>query len=130
VDTLELVACQTWVEQNFWALKPLVSNQDLSAIWKLIVLLALVRVLSLLKGLVVISNHVSLGLLDVSNDFEIRRCGELESSLLEQFTQVVSQVLTSQEDLLDGMWNGVTFEDWHSMGNTISRVEYNTSATS
>ena len=55
--------------------------------------------------------------------------GEGVATLGQDLHQVVSQVTTTKVLTKDGMGKGTTLVDGDSVGDTISRVEHNTSGT-
>ena len=114
------------VEHYLGCSEPFVADQDLSSIWELVVLLARVRCLCLLDGLVKVIDDVAHLLLDVSDDLELGVCGERVASLVQDLLEVFSDVITSQVDSLNGMRYSVTFIDWHGMRNTIAGIKDNT----
>ena len=115
MDTLKVVARQAWCEKNLGASEALVTNQNFSAVRKFIILFAGVRVFGVFHGLVIIANDYCHSLLNVSYNFELGRCRECQASLLEDLTQVLSQITTSQQNFLDCVGDGVTFVDGDSM---------------
>jgi hypothetical protein len=106
-------------------------NIDNLTIGELEVFLMLVGGGSLTKGgLVVLSDEGSL-LLDGSYDLLPGTGSTLSSNTVEgqELFHVLGDGSTSNEVLANGVGNGETFKDWHSVSNTISRVANDTSGT-
>ena len=82
VDTLEVVACIAWFEQNFSATETFVSNQDFAAIRQLVILFAGVAFVSFLHRGVEVANDVTHALFDIANNLELSRRGEWEAAVL------------------------------------------------
>jgi len=83
----------------------------------------------LVLGSLIVVHNIAHFFLDIFYDFNFGVSGEAVPSLIEDFLQVGGDVSTSQVDSLNGMWDGVTFIDWNSVGNSISRVQNNTSGS-
>ena len=127
MNTLEVIeTSKLWAEQDLSSAESLVTNQNLSAIWELIVLFACMALLSLVhSGLEVVDDIAHL-LLDITNDLDFGVGSEGIATLVQDFLEISCYVPTGKLDLLDGMWNCVTLKDWDGMGDTITRVEDNT----
>lgn len=76
------------------------------------------------------SNEAGL-LLDGSDDLLPGTSSTLGSDSVkgQKFFHVLGNGSTGNEVLANSMGNGETFEDWHSMGNTISGIANDTSGT-
>jgi hypothetical protein len=77
-----------------------------------------------------VKSNVAELLLDVTNDFTLGSGGERVTSLSQDLHQVVSQIATSQIKTKDGVRESITLIDRHSVRNTVTRIENDTSGTS
>lgn len=109
-----------WREQDLGSSESLISNQDFSAIWKLVIFLACMTLLSLVFGSFVVIDNIAHFLLDVLDDFDFCISGEAVSSLIKNLLEMVSNISTSKMNSLNSMWNSVTFINRHSVGNAIT----------
>jgi len=129
MDSLKLVKLSSgffWGEKDLCGSESLITNQDFSSIRKFVVLLAGMGLFGFVLGGFVIIYNVTHFFLDIFYDFNFGISGEAVSSLIKDFLEVGGDVSTSEVDSLNGMWDGITFIDWHSVGNSISRVQDNT----
>merc|ERR1712226_915870 len=117
------------LEESLWAAETLIANGDDLAVGKLI---------RLLKGgggsssghfLLEVKGNIAELLLDVTDNLTLSGGGEGVATLCEDLHEVVCQLTSSQVQTEDGMGEGITFIDWHSVRNTISGVHDNTSGT-
>ena len=76
-----------------------------------------------------VQSDIAKFLLDVTNDFSLSGGGERVTALGQDLHQVVGQVATSQVQTEDGVGKGVTFIDGDGVGDTITRVQDDTSGT-
>jgi len=76
----------------------------------------------------VLSDVASL-LLDVLDDFELGGGGEVVAVVEEELLAPVGEHATGDVHLGDGVGDGETFEDGHSVGNTITGVNNETSGS-
>merc|ERR1719154_546347 len=118
------------LEESLWATETLISNGDDLAVGKFI---------RLLKGgggsssghlLLEVKSNIAELLLDVTDNLTLSSGGERVATLSEDLHQVVGEFTSSKVKTDDGMGKSITFIDWDTMGNTISRVHDNTSGTS
>merc|ERR1712128_167898 len=68
-------------------------------------------------------------LLDVTDNLALSSGGERVATLSEDLHQVVGEFTSSKIKTNNGVGKGITFIDWDSMGDTISRVHDDTSCT-
>merc|ERR1719154_858969 len=118
------------LEESLRATETFVSNGDDLSVGKLI---------RLLKGgggsssghfLFKVKSNIAELLLDVTDNFTLSSGGERVATLSEDLHQVVGQLTASKVKADNSMGKSITFIDWDSMGDTISRVHDNTSGTS
>merc|ERR1711974_452974 len=76
-----------------------------------------------------VKGNIAEFLLDVTNNLTLSSGGEGVTTLSEDLHEVVGELTTSQVQTEDGMRESITFIDGDSVGNTITRVHYNTSGT-
>merc|ERR1711892_1229800 len=68
-------------------------------------------------------------LLDVTDNLALSSGGERVATLSEDLHQVVGEFTSSKIKTDDGMGKGITFIDWDTVGDTISRIHDDTSGT-
>merc|ERR1740128_545904 len=68
-------------------------------------------------------------LLDVTDNLALSSGGERVATLSEDLHQVVGEFTSSKIKTDNGVGKGITFIDWDSVGDTISRVHDDTSGT-
>merc|ERR1712226_1632231 len=68
-------------------------------------------------------------LLDVTDNLTLSSGGERVTTLSEDLHQVVGELTASKIKTDNSMGEGITFIDWDTVGDTISRVHDNTSGT-
>merc|ERR1719191_1260979 len=118
-----------WLEHGLGAAETLVTDGDHLSIGKLV---------ALLQGggggggghlLLEVQSDVAQLLFDVTDDLTLSGGHEGVATLRHDLHQVICEIATSQVDTCDGVGQGVTFIDRHSVGNTITRVHHDTSST-
>jgi len=129
VDTGGFLTNQGWLEEDFWASESLRANDDDVTIRQLVGLLQGGGLSSSLGLLVEVQSNIGQLLLDITDNFTLSSGGEGVAALGQDLHQVVSQVTTGQIQTDDGVWQGITFVDWDSVGDTITRVKNATSGT-
>ena len=129
VDTAGLHSEEGWLEEGLRGTESLVANGDDLAIGQLV---------GLLQGggggssghlLLEVKSNVAELLLDVTDNLTLSSGGEGVTSLGKDLHEVVGELTSSQVQTEDGVWEGITFIDGDSVGNTIARVHDNTSGT-
>merc|ERR1719397_1149934 len=117
------------LEESLWAAETLVANGDYLAIGKLI---------RLLKGgggsssghlLLEVKGNIAELLLDVTDNLTLSSGSEGVATLSEDLHQVVGEFTAGKIKTDNSMGEGITFIDWDTVGDTISRVHDNTSGT-
>merc|ERR550534_1803028 len=115
--------------ESLWAAETLIANGDDLAVGKLI---------RLLKGgggsgsghfLLEVKGNIAELLLDVTDNLTLSSGGEGVAALSEDLHQVVGELTSSEVKTNNSMGKGITFIDWDTVGDTISRVHDNTSGT-
>ena len=94
MDSFYVETGDLWMEHYLSSSEPLVSNQDLSAIWELVVLLAGMGCLGLLDGLVEVVDDVAHLFLDVSDDFQLSIGCERVTSLVQDLLKIIGNIST------------------------------------
>jgi hypothetical protein len=129
VDTAGFHAQERRLEQGFRTVESLVADGDDLTVGQL------VRLLQGSGGgggghfLFKVQGDVAKFLLDVANDFTFGGGGERVSAFGQDLHQVIGQITASEIQTEDGVWQSVTFVDGHSVGDTIARIENDTSGT-
>ena len=130
MDTSRLHAQEAGLEEGLGAPESLISDGDHLTVWELVALLQAGARGSSAHLLLEVEGNVAELLLDVTDDLALGSGGEGIATLCEDLHEVVSQVTTGQVKTEDGMGEGITFIDGHSVGDTITRVKHDTSGTS
>merc|ERR1719292_2130 len=117
------------LEESFRATETLIADGDDLAVGKLI---------RLLKGgggsssghlLLEVKGNIAELLLDVTDNLALSSGGEGVTTLGEDLHEVVGELTSSKIKTDNSMGEGITFIDWDTVGDTISRVHDNTSGT-
>merc|ERR1719233_2704855 len=117
------------LEESLWAAETLIANSDDLAVGKFI---------RLLKGgggsssghlLLEVKGNIAELFLDVTGNLTLSCGGEGVATLSQDLHEVVGELTTSQVKTDNSMGEGITFIDWDTVGDTISRVHDNTSGT-
>merc|ERR1740136_3289 len=117
------------LEERLWAAETFISNGDDLAVGKLIRLLEGGGGSSSGHLLFKVKSNIAELLLDVTDNLTLSSGGERVSSLCKDLHQVVCKFTSSKIKTDNSMGKGITFIDWDTMGDTISRVHDNTSGT-
>merc|ERR1719290_575972 len=117
------------LEESLWAAETLVANGDDLAVGKFI---------RLLKGgggsgsghlLFEVKGNIAELLLDVTDNLTLGSGGEGVAAFSEDLHEVVGELTASKIKTNNSMGEGITFIDWDSVRDTISRVHDNASGT-
>merc|ERR1719154_83785 len=117
------------LEESLWATETFISNGDDLSVGKLIRLLKGGRGSSSGHFLFKVKSNIAELLLDVTDNFTLSSGGERVATLSEDLHEVVGQLTASKVKTDNSMGKSITFIDWDSVGDTISRVHDNTSGT-
>ena len=118
-----------WLEEYLGSSESLTSDQNLPAIRQLVVLLACMTFLSiLLSGFIIVDDKAHF-LLDVLNDLNFCICGETVASIVQDLLKVFGDVPTSEVNPLNSVGDSIPFIYWHSVRNTVTRVEDDTGSS-
>merc|ERR1719492_717298 len=129
VDTLGFLTDEGRLEQWFTRSESFGTNGDDLTVRELV---ALFDVLAGLGGgelSIEIFSGIRQLFLDVTDNFPLGRGGEGVTTLSEDLHHVVREVTASKIETKDRVRKGITFVDWHSVGDTITGVHNNTSGT-
>jgi len=126
VDTSGFHTNEGWLEQGFWASESFVTNGDNLTIWKFIRFFQRGGRSGGGHFLFKVQSDVAQFFFDVSDDFSFGGGDERVTSFSKDFHEVVSQVSTGEIESHDSVWEGITFVDWDVVGDSITRVQYNT----
>jgi len=77
-----------------------------------------------------VESNVAELLLDVADDFALGSGSERVAALSQDLHEVVSQITASEIQTHDGVGESVALVDGHGVGDTISRIEHDTSSAS
>jgi len=129
VDTSRFHTQEGWLEEGLWTTEPLVANGDDLTVGQLVALLQGGRRCSSGHLLLKVKSNIAELLLDVSDDFSLSCCCEGVTTLCQDLHEIISEVTTSEIKPHDGVGKSVTFIDGYSVGDTITRVQNDTSGT-
>merc|ERR1712106_216136 len=117
------------LEQSLRAAETLIANGDDLAVGKLIRLLKGGGCSSSGHFLFKVKSNIAELLLDVTDNLALSSGGERVATLSEDLHQVVGEFTSSKIKTDNGMGKGITFIDWDTVGDTISRIHGDTSGT-
>merc|ERR1719508_616869 len=117
------------LEESLRATETFIANGDDLAVGKLIRLLKGGGSSSSGHFLFKVKSNIAELLLDVTDNLTLSSGGEGIAAFSEDLHQVVGQFTSSKVKTDNSMGKGITFIDWNTMGDTISRVHDNTSGT-
>merc|ERR1711902_210499 len=129
MDSASLHSEEGRLEEGLGAPESLIANGDDLAVGKLI---------GLLEGgggssgghlLLEVKGNIAEFLLDVTDNLALSSGGEGVATLGEDLHQVVGELTSSKIKTDNSMGESITFIDGDTVGDTISRVHYNTSGT-
>ena len=109
--------------------EPLIADGDDLTVGKLVTLLEGRRVGSSLEFLLEIEGNVAKFLLDVPNDLTFSGGVEGITTLSQVLDQVVGKITSGKIETEDGVGEGETFVDGDGVGDTITRIQDDTSGT-
>merc|ERR1712217_166401 len=117
------------LEESLWAAETLIANGDDLAVGKLIRLLEGGGGSSSGHLLLKVKSNIAELLLDVTDNLTLSSGGEGVATFGEDLHEVVGELTSSKIKTDNSMGEGITFIDWDTVGDTISRVHDNTSGT-
>merc|ERR1711902_402176 len=117
------------LEESLRAAETLIADGDDLAVGKLVGLLEGGGGSSSGHFLLEVKGDIAELLLDVTDNLALSGGGEGVASLGKDLHQVVSEVTASKVETEDGVGESVTLVDGDSVGDTVTRVEDNTSGT-
>ena len=129
VDTVEFETVHVWLEEKFWAPEAFVSDGDDLAIWKFVGDIAFGGGSSLLHFFIEVKSNISVLFLDITDDFLFSGGGEGVATFVEDLLEPGGKITAGKVETHDGVWKGVTFVNWDSVGNTITSIENDTGGT-
>merc|ERR1719154_108869 len=118
------------LEESLGATETFITNGDDLTVGKFVGLLKRGGGSSGRHFLFKVKGNIAKLLLDVTDDLTLSSGGERVATLSEDLHQVVGEFTTSKIKTDNGMGKGITFIDWDTVGDTISRVHDDTSGTS
>merc|ERR1719373_1126889 len=130
MDTAGFHSQEGWLEEGFWGTETFVANGDDLSIGQFI---------GFFQGsggsgsghfLFEVKGNIAELFLDVTDDFTLSSGCERVATLSEDLHEVVGEFTSSKVKTDNGMWEGITFVHWDTVGDTITRVHDNTSGTS
>ncbi len=127
MDAGRLHAQEAGLEQGLGAPEALVADGDHLSVGQLVALLQTGAGGGGLHLLLEVQGDVAQLLLDVTDDLMFGSGGERVTTFSEDLHQVVGQITSGQVQTEDGVGQSVTLVDGHGVGDTLTRVEYNTS---
>merc|ERR1712055_549537 len=129
MDATGLHSQEGRLEKSLRAPEPLIADGDDLTVRELIGLLQGGGGSSSGHLLLEVQGNIAELLLDIPDNLPLSSGGEGVATLSEDLHQVVGQLTTSQVQTDDGMGESITFIDWDTVGDTITRVHDDTSGT-
>merc|ERR1711942_458850 len=129
VDATGFHAKEGRLEESLGAAETFIANGNDLAIRKLIGFLKRGGGSSSGHLLLKIKSNIAELLLDVTDNLTLSSGGEGVATLSEDLHQVVGELTSSKIKTNNSVGEGITFIDWDTVGDTISRVHDNTSCT-
>jgi len=129
VDTTALKTQNAWLEECFGSSESLIANSDDLTVRKLVRLLQSGAPRGSLNLCLKVKCNIAQLLLDISDNFALGSGREGVAAFRQDLHEVVCQVTTSHVDSGNCVRKSETFVNRDNVGNTISRVEDNTSGT-
>merc|ERR1740119_65745 len=129
MDTTGLHTKEGRLEQSLRAPEPLITNGDNLTVRKFIRLLQGGGGSSSGHLLLEIKSNIAEFLLDVTDNLSLSSGGERVATLSQDLHQVVGEFTSSKIKTDNGMGESITFIDWDTVGDTISRVHDDTGGT-
>ena len=117
------------LEQCLRAAVSLFANGDDITVGELVALFDVRRLRCCFQFLIKVQSYTAQLLLDVLRDPSLGSGGEAVAALRQDFHEIFRQVTTSQIQPHDGVGQGITLVNGHSVGYTVTRVQDNTSST-
>merc|ERR1711935_509860 len=117
------------LEESFWATETLISNGDDLAVGKLIRLFQGGGGSSSGHLLLKVKSNIAELLLDVTDNLALSSGGKGVATLSEDLHQVVGELTASKIKTNNSVGKSITFINWNTVGDTISRVHDDTSGT-
>merc|ERR1719460_1967479 len=121
-----LLANEARLEEHLRAAEALAANSNYIAIGKLVCFLLVRTFAGRLHFCVEVKSNVAELLLDITHDLTLSCCGEGVATLCENLHEIFCEVTASEVQTKDGMWQSISFINWHSVRDTIARVHDNT----
>lgn len=131
LDRHASLTVQIWLEQELGA-----SHSDISwdcddrLVWESVVGILLAALLGITDFISVVLCDVAKFFFDVTHNLELCRGGEVVPTALEQLLEPSTEDTASNVHLVDSVRDGETLVDWHSVRNTITSIDDETSGTS
>jgi len=126
VDTGGFHTNEGWLEEGLWASESFVTDGDDLTVWEFVGFLQRGGGSGGGHFLLEVEGDVAELFFDVSDDFSFGGGDEAVTSLGKDLHEVVSQVSTGEIESHDSVWEGITFVDWDVVGDSITRVQYDT----
>jgi len=117
------------IKHSFWASELLVTNGDDVSVWEFELDIFVTRFFEFFHFSIEIKSNVALIFFNSSNNFEFSRTLESLTGLHQDFGKVSCKISTSEVVSHDSMWKRITFIDWDSVGNSITRINDHTSSS-
>lgn len=107
----------------------MVTNGDDVSIWEFELDIFVSRFFELFHFFLVVKSTIALLFFDSPYNFEFSRTLESLTGLHQDFGKVTRKISTSEVVSHNSMWKRITFIDWDSMGNSITRINDHTSGS-
>lgn len=117
------------IEHSFWASELLISNGDDVSVWEFELDIFVTRFFEFFHFFIEIKSNVALFFFNSPHNFEFSRTLESLTGFHQDFGKVSCKISTSEVVSHNSMWKRITFIDWDSVGNSITRINNHTSCS-
>merc|ERR1719474_472279 len=129
MDTAGFHSKEGRLEEGLGAAETFIANGDDLTVRKLVGFLKGGRSSSSGHLLLKVKSNIAKLLLDVADNLTLSSSGKGVSTLSEDLHKIVGKLTSSKVKTDNSMREGITFIDWDSMRDTITRIHDNTSGT-
>jgi hypothetical protein len=107
----------------------LVTNGDDVSVWEFELDIFVSRFFEFFHFFIEIKSNVAFFFFDSSNNLEFSRTLESLTGFHQDFGKMRSKISTSEVVSHDSVWKRITFIDWDSVSNSITRINDHTSGS-
>jgi hypothetical protein len=118
------------IKHSFWASELLITDGNDVSVWEFKLDIFVTRFFEFFHFFIEIKSNVAFFFFDSSNNLEFSRTLESLTGFHQDFGKMRSKISTSEVVSHNSMWKRITFIDWDSVGNSITRINDHTSGSS